>query len=271
MFCPYLKGTGIEAQGGHAEYMLMNAEATYLIPDKVSYEQAAPIFCAGYTVYGGLRWADPQPHERVAVLGIGGLGHLALQYARAAGFDDLYLVACQTTGETHPERLGFDAGVEFPPHGHHAIWLNARVDLTNPVFSGLVTSYRALVVQSLSRPRDEFKLFRCVVPAWDNTARRQDKATVFVGSSPEIFEHWVAKMVADTLEKFRGEDRLLFVNAWNEWGEGCHLEPDVRYGRQYLQALRNATTSQHPVATNMGVPLSAAETPTKLPTEHERR
>jgi len=46
MFCPYLKGTGIEAQGGHPEYMLMNADATYLIPDKVSYEQAAPIFCA---------------------------------------------------------------------------------------------------------------------------------------------------------------------------------------------------------------------------------
>ena len=47
MFCPYMKGTGIEAQGGHAEYMLMNADATYVIPDKVSYEQAAPIFCAG--------------------------------------------------------------------------------------------------------------------------------------------------------------------------------------------------------------------------------
>ena len=86
MFCPYMKATGIDAQGGHAEYMLMNAESTYLIPDKVSYEQAAPIFCAGYSVYSGLRWADPQPHERVAVLGIGGLGHLAVQYAKAAGF-----------------------------------------------------------------------------------------------------------------------------------------------------------------------------------------
>jgi D-arabinose 1-dehydrogenase-like Zn-dependent alcohol dehydrogenase len=71
---PLLKGTGIAAPGGHAEYMLMNADATYLIPDKVGYEQAAPIFCAGYTVYSGLRWLDPQPHERVAVLGIGGLG-----------------------------------------------------------------------------------------------------------------------------------------------------------------------------------------------------
>jgi len=89
MFCPYLQGTGIQAPGGHAEYMLMNSDATYLIPDKVSYEQAAPIFCAGYTVYSGLRWADPQPHERVAVLGIGGLGHLAVQYAKAAGFDTI--------------------------------------------------------------------------------------------------------------------------------------------------------------------------------------
>src|SRR5437870_3615519 len=88
-FCPYLKGTGGEAQGVHAEYMPMNADATYLIPDKVTYEQAAPIFCAGYTVYSGLRWADPQPHERVALLGIGGLGHLAVQYAKAAGFETI--------------------------------------------------------------------------------------------------------------------------------------------------------------------------------------
>jgi D-arabinose 1-dehydrogenase-like Zn-dependent alcohol dehydrogenase len=89
MFCPELKGTAMHVPGGHAEYMLMNADATYLIPDKISYEQAAPIFCAGYTVYSGLRWADPQPHERVAVLGIGGLGHLAVQYAKAAGFETI--------------------------------------------------------------------------------------------------------------------------------------------------------------------------------------
>jgi alcohol dehydrogenase len=89
MFCPYMKATGVDAQGGHAEYMPMNAEATYLIPDKVSYEEAAPIFCADYTVYGGLRWADPQPHECVAVLGIGGLGHLAVQYVKAAGFQTI--------------------------------------------------------------------------------------------------------------------------------------------------------------------------------------
>jgi alcohol dehydrogenase len=89
MFCPNQKDTGLDLQGGHAEYMLMYAGATFLIPENVAYEQAAPIFCAGYTVWSGLRWANPKPHERVAVLGIGGLGHLAVQYAKAAGFETI--------------------------------------------------------------------------------------------------------------------------------------------------------------------------------------
>jgi alcohol dehydrogenase len=69
--------------------MPMYAAATTLIPEGLSYEQAAPIFCAGYTVWGGLCWAEPKPGERVAVLGIGGLGHLAIQYAKAAGFETI--------------------------------------------------------------------------------------------------------------------------------------------------------------------------------------
>jgi alcohol dehydrogenase len=88
-FCPDQQATGIQLQGGHAELMPMYAEATTLLPDGLLYEQAAPIFCAGYTVWSGLRWANPKPHERVAVLGIGGLGHLAVQYAKAAGFETI--------------------------------------------------------------------------------------------------------------------------------------------------------------------------------------
>src|SRR5437899_6851567 len=89
MFCEQQVGTGGAMQGGHAEYMLAYAGATVLLPDALPYEQAAPIFCAGYTVWSGLRWANPKPHERVAVLGIGGLGHLAVQFAKAAGFETI--------------------------------------------------------------------------------------------------------------------------------------------------------------------------------------
>ena len=86
MFCANGIGTSVQIRGSHAEYMLAYADATMLVPDHLGYEQAAPIFCAGYTVWSGLRWASPQPGERIAVLGIGGLGHLALQFAKAVGF-----------------------------------------------------------------------------------------------------------------------------------------------------------------------------------------
>ena len=88
-FCTQGISTGTNVPGGHAQYMQAFAAATVLIPEQLSYEQAAPLFCAGYTVWSGLRWADPQPGERVAVVGIGGLGHLALQYAKAAGFETI--------------------------------------------------------------------------------------------------------------------------------------------------------------------------------------
>ena len=86
MFCVDAIGTAMQMPGGHAEYMVAYADATMLLPEQLSYEQAAPIFCAGYTVWSGLRWAEPKPGERIAVVGIGGLGHLAVQYAKAAGF-----------------------------------------------------------------------------------------------------------------------------------------------------------------------------------------
>lgn len=89
IFCAHSLGTGVQLPGSHAEFMVAYADATMLVPDNIPFEQAAPIFCAGYTVWSGLRIARPQPHERIAVVGIGGLGHLAVQYAKAAGFDTL--------------------------------------------------------------------------------------------------------------------------------------------------------------------------------------
>ena len=86
-FCSNHIATGINIPGGHAQYIVAYADATQLIPNGLSYEQAAPIFCAGYTVFSGLRLADPKPHERVAVVGIGALGHLGIQYSKAAGFE----------------------------------------------------------------------------------------------------------------------------------------------------------------------------------------
>jgi alcohol dehydrogenase len=69
--------------------MVAYADATQLLPNGMAYDQAAPIFCAEYTVYSGLRVAYPKPHEHVAVVGIGALSHLGIQYSNAAGFETI--------------------------------------------------------------------------------------------------------------------------------------------------------------------------------------
>nr|ABY66028.1 Zn-dependent alcohol dehydrogenase [Actinomadura madurae] len=93
MNCPNPVTTGFTVQGGHAEYMAVREEETVLLPDELPFELAAPVLCAGYTAWSALRTAEPAPHERVAVLGIGGLGHLALQFSRACGFETIAITS----------------------------------------------------------------------------------------------------------------------------------------------------------------------------------
>jgi len=166
--------------------------------------------------------------------------------ARRSGAGEIYLVVALTTLQADPELLGFDAAVEFPPHALSPISVAHRCDFTNADFAGSVFNYRSFVTQSLTKRMPGFKLFRTLVPGWDNTARRQDAGSVFVGSSPEIFGYWLERVVMQTRLRFEGDERLVFINAWNEWAEGCHLEPDERYGRQYLQAVSAALAVREP-------------------------
>jgi D-arabinose 1-dehydrogenase-like Zn-dependent alcohol dehydrogenase len=93
--------------GSNAELMLAWASGCALIPDGASFEAAAPIFCAGYTVMSGLRNADPKPGERVAVLGVGGLGHLAVQFSRAVGLETVAITG-QADKQKELRELGAD-------------------------------------------------------------------------------------------------------------------------------------------------------------------
>jgi hypothetical protein len=76
------------------------------------------------------------------------------------------------------------------------------------------------------------------MPGWDNTPRRRESAYVFHGSNPLSFRRWMAPAAAAAVAG--GDSPLLFVNAWNEWAEGAHLEPDARFGTTYLEAVRDA-------------------------------
>ena len=97
----------------------------------------------------------------------------------------------------------------------------------------------------LDRPAAEFPLFHGVMTGWDNTPRRQRRGYVFRGSTPERYRAWLAETVRQTRAQRPEGSRLVFINAWNEWAEGAHLEPDQRHGRAYLEATRDALTESH--------------------------
>lgn len=156
------------------------------------------------------------------------------------GVLDPYLVQVESEAElSDPGALGFEASTQFaglrvPPSAV------LRITSNSSSFAGHLFDYEAYMAEFLEREELAYKLFKCVMPSWDNTARRGDKAGIFVNSAPEKYEQWLRAALAYTRRRFRGSERLLFVNAWNEWAEGCHLEPDQKYGLQHLEATRAA-------------------------------
>ena len=87
--CPTIDQTGVTVDGGHAELCLLDAGSVERVPDGIDAAEAAPLFCAGFTVYSGIVDAELRPGERCAVVGVGGLGHLGLQYLNALGIETI--------------------------------------------------------------------------------------------------------------------------------------------------------------------------------------
>ncbi|HEY3344308.1 MAG TPA: glycoside hydrolase family 99-like domain-containing protein, partial [Anaerolineaceae bacterium] len=166
------------------------------------------------------------------------------QYCQAAGIGDLYLVAAQTFDEFDPRPAGFDAAVEFPPHNAAYPNITDQVSLLNPTYQGTVQSYLDLARTFMANSGvNAFRLFKTVCPAWDNEPRKPGRGTTFLHSTPALYRRWLASALAYTIRNHPPAEQFVFVNAWNEWGEGAHLEPDRKFGYAYLQATADALRS----------------------------
>jgi glycosyltransferase involved in cell wall biosynthesis len=157
----------------------------------------------------------------------------------AAGVGNPYLAYMQSFSIDDPASYGFDAAVEFPPLSFPVTNAISSVEELAPNFSGGIFDYEELRDSAARRPEPSYTLFRGVMPSWDNTARRGPSSSSFINASPEGYRSWLAEACNWTMRCHPPSERLVFVNAWNEWGEGCHLEPDQRYGHLYLQATRD--------------------------------
>jgi lipopolysaccharide biosynthesis protein len=92
----------------------------------------------------------------------------------------------------------------------------------------------------LRRPPSSYRRFPCVTPSWDNTPRRKQHGVILRNSTPELYERWLRETIEGDDARGPASEPLVFINAWNEWGEGAHLEPNRRWGRAYLEATRDA-------------------------------
>ncbi len=166
--------------------------------------------------------------------------------ALKSGIGDIFLCKVESFQDERrdPAALGFDAAVGFQPDTavlltpvERAYWRLAR--RFHIRHGALICDYAAWVRRAMQQPLPPYKYFPCVTPSWDNSPRRKVGAFILEHATPDLYEGWL-KSVVQRVKPIHSEENLIFVNAWNEWAEGNHLEPCQRWGRAYLQATRRA-------------------------------
>lgn len=165
-------------------------------------------------------------------------------WCHANGLGEIYLAYTQSFECVDPAIYGFDAAIEFPPNNSSPQNFTSLVEPAVDNFQSTVYDWRGFIERSENYQDPGYKLFRGVCPSWDNTARKKNKGTVFHNSCPKLFKQWLVNAFIDTRTRVdNADEQIVFINAWNEWAEGAHLEPDQRHGFAWLQAVRDAHQS----------------------------
>lgn len=170
------------------------------------------------------------------------------ELAREHGVGELLLIAVDGNAEfgenlPEPERMGLDATFRFAPHGLPWEPMEAGTVDVAPGVHARIWSYRVMVDRAIRSYESEIDAhhFPGVMVAFDNTARRQHLPDIWYGSNPYTYHRWLSSAVEAVIDRPRDE-RIVFINAWNEWAESAVLEPTDKYGLSFLVATRSALT-----------------------------
>lgn len=147
---------------------------------------------------------------------------------------EIYLVRALAFKEsrkpTNPKDIGFDASYQYPPFGTNSVHFKES-DLKH----GNIADYKKC--KNMAQQELPFKVFRGVMTGFDNTPRKKSKNIgLFLKNTPYEYQKWLEAAIKYTKQNFEEKEQLIFINAWNEWGEGAILEPCNRWGRQFLRA-----------------------------------
>src|SRR5262249_14445811 len=172
-----------------------------------------------------------------------GTAHRWRNAFRDRGLGEIFLVGLQTgENRTSPEARGFDAEIQFPPHAS-CLPVNGLLKDLRRDFSGKIYDYNRTkrdFIDEFVQLNSSRRIYPCVMPSWDNTARSGNKSLIWINSSPESYYDWLSQVIGFLRRTRERDDRLVFINAWNEWAEGCHLEPDQQFGHAWLNATKLA-------------------------------
>jgi lipopolysaccharide biosynthesis protein len=169
------------------------------------------------------------------------------EYFKQKHNKNLHLVSVMGFDTKNPAEFGFDAAIEFVPQGvdfkAHVFEGKTppRVDITGKLidirYEGAVYDYREVALnKKFHEAKYDFKTYKCVMPSWDNDARKKGKAgAAYSNESPDLYGEWLNLTIKGQASE---KESLIFINAWNEWAEGTTLEPTMHYGH----ALLNRTT-----------------------------
>jgi capsular polysaccharide biosynthesis protein len=167
------------------------------------------------------------------------------EHCRKMGIGEIHIVNALVHGNNDYEQYEFDAGVEFPPHNMKFHGVNDILP-TYEKYNGYAVEYANVARDFLSRDHSQKRIYRTVFPDWDNTARVKNRALIVLGSTVANYERWLRGSSSLTRANRAECDQLVFINAWNEWAEGCYLEPDRTHGRGFLEAtlrVKNGTSA----------------------------
>lgn len=163
------------------------------------------------------------------------------EWCRNNEIGEIYLTYPQSFESVDPGEFGFDAACEFPPNNSSPPRITSKLTPAGEALDANIYDWRIFLDRSEVYTNVGYKLFRGVCPSWDNVARKKNKGTVFYNSCPTLFKGWLKNAIFDTVENEPNpSEQIVFINAWNEWAEGAHLEPDRRYGYAWLDAVRTA-------------------------------
>ncbi len=169
------------------------------------------------------------------------------EVCKAHGVDKPYFVASNSHNmDIDPRTMGFDHAIHFQTR-HHVLsqFMNDGPtlkkflrNLSKGILSPSLKVYDYKDYKARIRKLNfSYEGFPCVMVGFDNTARRGDKAIIITNQNVEDFKTSLLDAVHD-VKDFQPEEKLIFINAWNEWAEGNHLEPDLKDGLSYLQAVK---------------------------------